>query len=137
MSKDRSAGATPAAEKVASGGFEHVPILEVPNLASELISLKELGFWVYGLDAESGQSLTKTELAAKSVIVVGSEESGLRKPVAQACDALLSIPQIASGQSLNASVAGAISGYEFWRQRGLSEIEKNTRKNFDWDKYLK
>jgi 23S rRNA (guanosine2251-2'-O)-methyltransferase len=127
-SKDRSAGITPAAEKVASGGFEHVPVQEVSNLASELIGLKELGFWVYGLDGESDQSLVKTELSAKCVIVVGSEESGLRKPVAGACDALVSIPQSANSQSFNAAVAGAIVGYEFQRQRHIYDSSKDSRK---------
>jgi 23S rRNA (guanosine2251-2'-O)-methyltransferase len=127
-SKDRSAGVTPAAEKVASGGFEHVPVQEVSNLASELIGLKELGFWVYGLDGESSQTLVTTELSAKCVIVIGSEESGLRKPVSGACDALVSIPQASNSQSFNAAVAGAIVGYEFQRQRALTETSKNSRK---------
>jgi 23S rRNA (guanosine2251-2'-O)-methyltransferase len=126
--KERSAGDSPAAEKVGSGGFEHVPILEVSNLAAELLSLKELGFWVYGLETEGGQSLCNTELSAKSIIVIGSEESGMRKPVAQACDALISIPQKAGSESFNAAVAGAITGFEFLRQRGLSENLKDSRK---------
>jgi 23S rRNA (guanosine2251-2'-O)-methyltransferase len=119
-SKDRSAGVTPGAEKVASGGFEHVPVLEEANLAAALISLKELGFWIYGLDGESPQSLTKTELARKSVLVIGSEESGLRKPVVGACDALISIPQQPGSESFNAAMACAIASYEFWRQGALS-----------------
>lgn len=127
-SKDRAAGLTPAAEKVASGGFEHVPFETVSNLASELITLKELGFWVYGLDGESPQSLLETDLGAKSVVVIGSEDSGLRKPVEGACDALISIPQTIRAQSFNAAVAGAIVGYEFWRQGHLSETSKISRK---------
>jgi 23S rRNA (guanosine2251-2'-O)-methyltransferase len=125
--KDRSAGVTPAAEKMACGGFEHVPFAEITNLASELSSLKDLGFWVYGLDGEGDESLTQVELAKKSVIVIGSEEGGLKKPVLQACDAVLSIPQVLGAESFNAAVAGAITGYEFRRQRGLSEMVRNSR----------
>jgi 23S rRNA (guanosine2251-2'-O)-methyltransferase len=117
--KERSAGDSPAAEKVGSGGFEHIPILEVPNLAAELLTLKELGFWVYGLEAEGAQSLVTTKFAQKSIIVIGSEMAGLRKPVASACDVLISIPQKTSSESFNAAIAGAIAGYEFMRQRAL------------------
>jgi 23S rRNA (guanosine2251-2'-O)-methyltransferase len=127
-SKDRSAGLTAAAEKVASGGFEHIPFQEVPNLAAELKSLKDLGFWIYGLEALAEQTILTTDFAKKAVIVVGSEESGLRKPVTGACDALLSIPQASGASSLNAAIAGAIVGYEFRRQRYLSENLKNSRK---------
>jgi 23S rRNA (guanosine2251-2'-O)-methyltransferase len=124
LTKDRSAGVTPGALKVASGAFEHIPTLEVPNLHSELKTLKELGFWVYGLDANASQDLVETDFGAKAVIVIGAEESGLRKPVTSACDAIVSIPQSPSSNSFNASVAGAIAGYEFLRQRKVSKIRK-------------
>ena len=123
--KDNSAGGAPAAQKVATGAFEHVAYAEVANLSAELISLKELGFWVYGL-SETGQSIFKTDFAPKAVLVVGSEESGLRKPVLGACDALVGIPSSPSASSFNASVAGALAGFEFSRQRNLSQRLKNS-----------
>jgi 23S rRNA (guanosine2251-2'-O)-methyltransferase len=127
--KSHSPGGSPAAHKVASGGFEHIPILEASNLHSELMTLKDLGFWVYGLAEEGSQSLVKTDFASKAILVIGSEESGLRKPVVSACDAVVSIPQAPGASSFNAAIAGAIAGFEFVRQRALSETSDFSRKN--------
>jgi 23S rRNA (guanosine2251-2'-O)-methyltransferase len=126
--KDRSAGQPPSAQKVASGAFEHIPFLEVASLSAELLALKDMGFWVYGLDKSDGQPIAETKLAAKCVIVLGSEESGMRKPTIGACDAIVSIPQEAGSESFNAAVAGAIAGYEFVRQNGFPINEKISRK---------
>jgi 23S rRNA (guanosine2251-2'-O)-methyltransferase len=128
LTKDRSAGLAPSAQKVASGAFEHVPITEVANLHAELKTLQDMGFWVYGLDESAQQTIQEVEFAAKSILVIGSEESGLRKPTLSACDAAVRIPQNPGSNSFNASVAGAIAGYEFLRQRNLSKNPKNTRK---------
>lgn len=118
VTKDRAAGQTPAAEKVASGGFEHVPFLEAPNLVAELKNLKELGFWVYGLAAEGSELINSSKMGLKSVLVVGSEHDGLRKPTLGACDSVVKIPQFAGSESFNASISAAIAAYEFIRQNG-------------------
>src|ERR1039457_6193151 len=119
--KDHSAGLTPGSQKVASGAFEHVPFQDVTNLHSELNSFRELVFWIYGLSDEAEKSIFEVDFGPKAIFVVGSESSGLRKPVVAACDALVYIPQSKTGQSLNAAVAGAIFVYEFRRQRYLAE----------------
>lgn len=126
--KDRAAGFAPSAQKVASGAFEHVPVFETANLGSELISLKDMGFWIYGLAAEGARPICEVSLAPKTVFVIGAEDSGLRKSTLGACDEVLSIPQTDSGQSFNASVAGALAGYEFVRQRLLSKKPENSTK---------
>ncbi|MDZ4677617.1 MAG: RNA methyltransferase [Oligoflexia bacterium] len=128
LTKDRSAGLAPSAQKVASGAFEHVPITEVANLHAELKALQDAGFWVYGLDESATQAIHEVEFAPKSILVIGSEEMGLRKPTLSACDATLAIPQSEGSNSFNAAVAGAIAGYEFLRQRNLSINPKNSRK---------
>ncbi|MBK9293076.1 MAG: 23S rRNA (guanosine(2251)-2'-O)-methyltransferase RlmB [Oligoflexia bacterium] len=109
----------PSAQKVASGGFEHVPYKEVTNLNVELEQFKELGFWIYGLDADAKKAIYNTSLAPKAVFLIGSEESGLRKTVREQCDELVSIPSTPKSSSLNAAVACAIAVYEFKRQRAL------------------
>jgi 23S rRNA (guanosine2251-2'-O)-methyltransferase len=121
--RERAAGQPPSAQKVASGAFEHVPFIEVANLASELLALKDMGFWVYGLDRSGSQSVHQVKLAPKSIIVIGSEETGMRKPILGVCDAILNIPQSAESDSFNAAVAGAIAGYEFVRQHGFPKYE--------------
>lgn len=112
----RSAGVTPTAAKVASGGAEHVPVEVVTNLHSDLSHLKDKGFWIYGLAGEATQSLEKLQLPQKVVWVVGSEERGLRTPIRKVCDELISIPQLSAEASYNASVAAALALYETRRQ---------------------
>ena len=87
-----------------------------------------MGFWVYGLDREGAQPINETKLALKSVIVIGSEDSGMRKPTLGACDAIVEIPQSDESNSFNAAVAGAIAGYEFVRQHGFPKYERISTK---------
>jgi 23S rRNA (guanosine2251-2'-O)-methyltransferase len=122
FNKDHSAVNAPSAQKVACGAFEHVPVLEVSNLGAELKSLKDLGFWAYGLDAAATKSVGDVKLADKTILVVGSEEKGLRKPTLEACDELVSIPIQVKAESLNASIAGAIAIYEYKRQMQYQKI---------------
>jgi 23S rRNA (guanosine2251-2'-O)-methyltransferase len=112
----RATGLTPTACKVASGGAEHVPLVMDSSLPQVIERLKELGFWVYGLAAEGEQSLWQLKLEGKVAWVLGSEEKGLRKPVARSCDELISIPQKTFGASYNVSVAAAMALAETARQ---------------------
>jgi len=119
--KNRSGGLTPAAIKVASGGAEHVPLVAVDNLAQELTSLKDKGFWIYGLDAAAASPLQKTRFHERVVLVIGAEDKGLRSTTRNVCDELVAIPQIEPGASLNASVATAVALYEVIRQHDQAE----------------
>lgn len=122
VSQSRSvSGDAPSSQKVASGGFEHVPFKEVSNLNSELMMLKEFGFWVYGLDADAKGSIHNVNIAAKAVLLIGAEDVGLRKTVKEQCDELVSIPSTPKSSSLNAAVAGAVAIYEYKRQRLVSK----------------
>lgn len=127
ITKDRSSGLTPGAIRVASGAAEHVPLMTATNLGAELKTLKDWGFWVYGLAMKEespgdSQSIFEVELAPKSILVIGSEEKGLRKATFGVCDATLNIPHFGGSSSLNAAVAGAVSSYEYARQNGISKI---------------
>ncbi len=86
VTKHRTAGLTPAVNKVASGGVEHLPVEFHANLAPLLKELKEKGFWVYGLSEKAKQPLYRTQFSDKVVWLVGSEESGIRKPYLDLCD---------------------------------------------------
>jgi len=114
--ENRSAHLTPAVIKVACGGAEHVPLVICKNLAIDLTYLKDNGFWVYGLAGETKNTLWGTQFHENVVLVVGSEEKGLRSTTSQVCDELLSIPQTVKGASFNASVAAGMAIYEVVRK---------------------
>jgi len=113
--KNRSVDLTPVVAKVASGGAEHVPI-EPCHFVSQLEWLKEKGFWVYGLSEKATESLPEVRFAAKSVLVLGAEDKGVRSSTSPLCDLFISVPQVSSGPSFNASVAFAMCAYEWARQ---------------------
>jgi 23S rRNA (guanosine2251-2'-O)-methyltransferase len=113
----RTASVTPAACKASAGAVEHLPVARVRNVADWLAEAKGSGAWVYGAAAEVERTYTGVDWTGRAVLVLGSEGSGLRPRVADACDELISIPVAGQVESLNASVAAAVILFEARRQR--------------------
>ena len=106
---------TESVHKIASGAVEHVPIEIASNLSDQLKKLKDLGFWVYGLEThkeKNAKLLCNEEFSQKIVLVVGAEGKGIRQNVKKTCDQILTIPQFQKNHSLNASTSLAIALYE-------------------------
>ncbi len=116
--QDKAAGLTPTVSKVASGAAESVPFVQVTNLARCMDALKEMGIWMYGLADEATDSFYQTDFSSGGVeIVLGAEDTGLRRLTREKCDGLMSIPMNGTVSSLNVSVATGICLYEVLRQR--------------------
>lgn len=115
--KDRAVGVTAMVEKASAGAIETIPVAEVTNIAQTLDELKSSGFWIYGADGESRQSIYHQNLSGPVALVIGSEGDGIRPLVKKKCDLLVSIPIKGGVNSLNASVAGGIMLFEVVRQR--------------------
>ncbi len=97
--------------KTACGGVEHVPVAYETNLSRSLESLKESGFFVYGLD-ERGEDLSElSALPDKIILVLGAEGPGLRRLIKENCDSLLRLPTHGKLSSLNVSNAAAVTFY--------------------------
>ena len=112
-----SPSANPSMAKAASGGLEHVDVIDVPNINRTIESLKNQGFWIIGLDSNAADLLNETELPKKCCLVLGAENSGLRRLTLKACDKTVRIPISSDIDSLNISNAAAVAMYEFSRQR--------------------
>jgi len=115
--KDRAAGLSPVARKVAAGSAERVPVITVTNLARTLQRLQDLGYWVTGLAGEAEVSLFEADLSGPRVLVLGAEGEGLRRLTREHCHQLIRIPMEGKAESLNVSVAAAVCLYEAVRQR--------------------
>lgn len=111
---------SPTVLKAASGGVEHVPLFVIPNLVRALDYLKTQGFWVIGLAEEGEQFLHALTLDHPSIIVMGSEGSGLRHLTKQTCDYLVRLPTNPQFPTLNVSAALAASLHEWTRKNPLS-----------------
>jgi 23S rRNA (guanosine2251-2'-O)-methyltransferase len=115
----RSAGMTATAWRTSAGAAARLPIAQVTNLTRALKACQERGFVVAGLDADGETSLYDLEAAiGPLVVVVGSEGRGLSRLVGTTCDLLVGIPMATDVESLNASVAAAVTLAEITRRRG-------------------
>ena len=112
----RSAEITPAACKTSAGAVEHLPVARVRNVADWLGEAKESGAWVYGADA-AGVPYTRPDYGGRVVLVMGSEGSGLRPRVRDACDELVALPMRGRVDSLNVSSAAAALVYGILQSR--------------------
>ena len=104
--------------KAASGGLELVPVAIVVNLARALEQLAEAGYFRIGLAGESDKILESQRLSGAMVLVLGAEESGLRRLTRENCDMLCRI-ETAGGAltSLNVSNAAAVAMHAIVSQR--------------------
>lgn len=126
--KDKSVGLTPAAIKVACGAAEFTPFFQVTNLARTLDLLKQKGIWLFGAAGEAEAAIYQQDFRGPIAIVLGNEESGLRRLTREHCDHLFQIPMCGQVESLNVSVATGICLFEAKRQRtSLSHNQKSDR----------
>lgn len=116
----RAAGITATAWRTSAGAAARVPVAQVTNLTRSLKACRDVGFMVVGLDADGDTDLYDLEAAVGPlVVVVGSEGRGLSRLVGETCDLTVSIPMISEVESLNASVAAAVTLAEVARRRSV------------------
>jgi 23S rRNA (guanosine2251-2'-O)-methyltransferase len=108
ISERRAAGLTDVVAKAAAGALEYLPVVRAGNINQALRSLKDMGYFVYGLDERGGTAYDKVDWAERSVVVMGAEGKGLHELVRKNCDALLRIPMAGQIASLNVSVATGV-----------------------------
>ncbi|WP_237068502.1 23S rRNA (guanosine(2251)-2'-O)-methyltransferase RlmB [Microbulbifer guangxiensis] len=116
--KDKSAGLTPTARKVACGAAEVLPFVTVTNLARALQKLQQAGVWIFGAAGEAEHDIYQSQLTGPLALVMGAEGSGLRRLTREHCDHLIKIPMAGEVSSLNVSVATGVCLFEAVRQRG-------------------
>ncbi len=121
MTERRAAGITATAWRTSAGAAARIAIAQVTNLTRALRRCQDEGFTVVGLDADGSTPLYGLEAAVGPlVVVVGSEGRGLSRLVGEACDFRVAIPMSSEVESLNASVAAAVTLAEVARRRGLA-----------------
>ena len=97
--------------KSASGALEMVPWVRVVNLARALEDIAEAGYWRIGLDGAAPMTLGEALPTGPIALVLGSEGEGLRRNIAEHCDARARLPIGNAMESLNVSNAAAIALY--------------------------
>ena len=102
--------------RISAGAAEHIKVAKVPNLGNAVETLKRNNYWVYALEA-GGEDIYAEDFSGNVALVVGGEDSGVRRLTKEKCDKIVSIPLRGKVNSLNASVALGIAAYEVVRKR--------------------
>lgn len=122
LPKRRSVHVTPAVVRSSSGAVEHMSVARVPNLVRAAMDLKEIGFWVAGIDMDGDRLYWDLDMSGPTALVLGGEDHGIGQLMKENCDFLVRLPMAGKVNSLNAAVAGSVVLYEMARQRKLSAL---------------
>ncbi len=114
--KAKGATVTEAVIRISAGAAEHMKVAKVSSINNAIDELKKMGYWIYALEA-GGESIYDNRLNGKIALVVGGEDSGVKRLTREKCDKVLSLPLFGRVNSLNASVALGIATYEVVRAR--------------------
>ncbi|NMO52098.1 23S rRNA (guanosine(2251)-2'-O)-methyltransferase RlmB [Actinoplanes sp. TBRC 11911] len=118
LTQRRAAGITATAWRTSAGAAARVPVSQVVNLTRAIKQAQQAGFTAIGLDADGETDLYQLEAAVGPLlVVVGSEGRGLSRLVGETCDLRVRIPMASDVESLNASVAAAVTLAEVARRR--------------------
>jgi 23S rRNA (guanosine2251-2'-O)-methyltransferase len=115
--KHRQAPVNATVFKTSAGTAGRIPIIRVTNTNQAILKLKDVGFWVAGLDQDAETSLWQQDLRMPLVAIIGNEGKGIRRKTLDHCDFTLKLPMYNNVESLNASVSAALICYEVVRQR--------------------
>lgn len=113
---NNSASVTEAVVRISAGAANHIKVAKVNSINRAVDELKKKNYWLYALEAD-GSNIYDADLTGNIAIVVGGEDSGVRRLTREKCDFTLSIPLKGKVNSLNASVALGIAVYEAVRKR--------------------
>jgi 23S rRNA (guanosine2251-2'-O)-methyltransferase len=112
----RAAGLTETVAKAAAGALALMPVVRVANVNRAMETLKQSGYWIYGLDERGEQVYSDVAYSSPCALVLGGEGHGLHEQTRRHCDFLLRIPMAGQIASLNVSVAAGIVLFD-WRRR--------------------
>ena len=118
IARHRAASVNETVIRVSSGAAAHVKVARVTNVNDVIKNLKEQNIIVLAAET-GGDNLYKTNLKGALALVIGGEDSGVKRLTKQLCDGVISLPMFGEVNSLNASVACGAVVYEAIRQRNF------------------
>jgi tRNA G18 (ribose-2'-O)-methylase SpoU len=110
--KDKAVGITETVRRISVGAADHVPFVQVTNLARTMEHLKKAGIWIVGTSDHADKLLYQLDLKGPLALVIGAEEKGMRRLTEENCDFLAKLPMAGRVECLNASVSAGVCLYE-------------------------
>ncbi len=108
---------TPHVARSSAGAVNHQRIFRVPLLTEAIVMLKQAEFQIIAASEKSATMVWEVDLARPTVVLIGSETSGIASELLALCDTHVAIPMLGGVNSLNAAVAAGIVLYECRRQQ--------------------
>jgi 23S rRNA (guanosine2251-2'-O)-methyltransferase len=103
--------------KASAGALNLLPICRENSLAEALDFLKAGGLQAVACTEKAENTYTTADFSLPTVLVFGSEGSGISNEIMRMCDSQVRIPLMGKIESLNVSVSAAVVLYEAVRQR--------------------
>lgn len=118
----KSAQINAASMKASAGALATIPVCREQHLIGAVDFLQSNGIMIYASDLQADTPIYELDLKTGGMaMVLGSEDTGISKPLARQADERFWIPQTGKGDSFNVSVAAGIMLYEVSRQRRLDK----------------
>ncbi|MCO6461038.1 MAG: 23S rRNA (guanosine(2251)-2'-O)-methyltransferase RlmB [Saprospiraceae bacterium] len=116
-----SVSVTSDAMKASAGALAHIPVCKVNSLADAADHLAEQGIQLFVSGMNKSVYLHELNLNEACCIVMGSEKTGVSRPLESRADAIFSIPQNDKLDSYNVSVACGIIIYQTILKRNFNQ----------------
>ncbi len=106
---------SPKAQRAAMGSLLRLPVIRCESLTDTLRELGENGMKLYATTPDSSaEKITDSDMSGGVVSVIGNEANGVSDEVFTLCKKV-TIPMLGRAESLNASMAAAITMWEMMR----------------------
>ena len=112
-----SAAINADAVKTSAGALLRIPTARVANLRTALYYFRDSEFQIVAVSEKAEDTMYDVNLRKATVLVMGSEGTGISEPVLSLCTVGARIPMVGETGSLNVSVATAVLLFEVVRQR--------------------
>ena len=117
INKHHCSPITPIVRQVSAGGTEAIQLFTITNLVNTLKYFKKMGYLILGTSEHANIMYTELDLNKPILVVVGSEEDGIRKKTQENCNEMCTLSKNENINSLNVSVATGIMLFEVARQK--------------------
>lgn len=106
----------PKALRASMGSMLRINIIHSASAADFLKPYSEKGMMIYGTSpSKDATPITDVDFSNGAVCVIGNEANGISNEVKELCNDLITIKMLGNAESLNASVAAAITMWEMLR----------------------
>lgn len=112
-----SAPVNAEAIRASAGALTSIPVCRVGSVRNTVKTLQAAGFQAVAATEKSRKLLYDADFRKPTLLIMGSEDTGISREVLKLCDEQLAIPLIGRIESLNVSAAAAVMLFEAVRQR--------------------